>query len=55
MAKDLNKTEEEVKALWDTPMSDPMRLAHHKFITASLYADQVSSYTYYTMWVPLLV
>lgn len=41
MATDLNKTESEVMSLWDTPVSDPMRLAYRRFITASLYYDQV--------------
>lgn len=43
VAADLNKTEEEVRALWDTPMTEPVKLAHNRFITASLYFDQVSS------------
>lgn len=41
VAADLNKTEAEVMSLWDTPVSDPMRLAYRRFITASLYYDQV--------------
>ncbi len=41
VASDLNKTEAEVMSLWDTPVSDPLRLAYRRYITASLYYDQV--------------
>jgi hypothetical protein len=42
VASDLNKTCEEVQALWETPMTEPVKLAHNRFITAPLYYDQVS-------------
>ena len=42
VALDLNKTEEEIRGLWENPISDPLRLAYRKYITASLYVDQVS-------------
>lgn len=45
MASDLNKTCEEVQALWETPMTEPVKLAHNQFITAPLYYDQVSHST----------
>ncbi|GAB5031593.1 signal peptide peptidase [Nannochloropsis oceanica] len=38
---DLQKSREEIMDLWENPCTDPMRLAYRKYITASLYFDQV--------------
>lgn len=36
VARDLQKPKEEILALWEDPISDPVRLAYRKYITVSV-------------------